>query len=86
MPPVTTGADQVYVVPAGCPAGVTENVPPLQMVDVCAVTDGTGLTVTVTVKVEPVQVAVAGVTVYVAVWAVVVGFVRVWLILVCPVP
>jgi hypothetical protein len=44
---------------------------------VIAVKAGTGLTVTVTVKFDPVHVAVDGVTVYVAVCAVLVGLVRV---------
>ena len=68
MPPVTAGADHEYVVLAGTTplvtlAGVTENAAALQAVAVMSVTAGLGFTVTVTVNVEPVQVAVAGVTV-----------------------
>ena len=70
--PVTAGADQEYVVPAGTKpfvelAGVAVNAVPLQVVAVIFVTAGLGLTVTVTVKVAPEQDDVAGVTVYVAV-------------------
>ena len=63
MPPVTTGAAHEYVVPAGTPAGATVNVPPLQIVDVCAATAGTGFTVTVTVNVDPAHTPDVGVTV-----------------------
>jgi hypothetical protein len=68
MPPVTAGANHVYVVPAGTLpftplTGVTVNATPLQVAAVIFVTAGLGFTVTVTVNVEPVQVAVAGVTV-----------------------
>jgi hypothetical protein len=82
-PPVTTGSPQLYVVPTGTifpptpSVGVTEKAVPLQVEVVCAATNGFGLTVTVTVNVAPVQLAVEGVTVYVAVWAVLVGFVSV---------
>ena len=41
--------------------GVRVNVPPLQIMDVIAFTEATGLTVTVTVKVFPVQVPEIGV-------------------------
>ena len=42
------------VAPVGTPlAGDTVKVPPLQMVAVCAGITGTGLTVIVTVKVDP---------------------------------
>ena len=44
-------------------AGVIVKVPPLQIVAVCAVINGVGLTVTVTVKVAPVQLPVLAVTV-----------------------
>ena len=60
--------------------GVTVKVPPLHMVEVCAGTKGFGSTVTVTVKLLPVQLAVLGVTVYVAVAMALVVFVKVWLI------
>jgi hypothetical protein len=82
MPPVTVGADHVYVVPAGTIplvplAGVTVNAVVLQVVAVIAVMFGLGLTVTVSVKLAPVQLPEVGVIVYVAVCAVFVGFVRV---------
>jgi hypothetical protein len=73
-PPVTTGADQLKVVPAGTivPGGVltsnSENGSPLHMFEDCIGITGEGLTVTVMVKLVPVQDAVVdGVTVYVAV-------------------
>ena len=82
IPPVTVGAVQVYVVPAGTTpfvpfAGVTLNAMPLHTVAVIAVTEGFGLTVTVTVNVLPAHAPDVGVTVYVAVCAVFVGFVKV---------
>ena len=60
----------MYVVPAGTifpppSVGVTVKAPPLQIVAVWLVTDGCGLTVTVTVKLLPVQLPDVGVTVYV---------------------
>ena len=71
IPPVTAGADQLYVVPAGTMSvpltGVTVNITALQVVAVLAAIEGTGLTVTVTVKGEPVQLPAVGVTEYVAV-------------------
>ena len=72
IPPVTEGADQVYVVFAGTrplvtSTGVSVNVPPLQIVVLMLVTAGIGLTVTVIVNVAPVQLPETGVTVYVAV-------------------
>ncbi len=72
MPPVTTGAAQVYVVPAGTTPfvpseGVTVKPVPVHTDSVIAVTAGLGLTVTVTVNVAPVQLPrateVTGVTV-----------------------
>ena len=57
--------------------GVTENAEALHDVDVMAVTAGFGLTVIVTVKVDPTQVPDVGVTVYVAVCAELVGLVSV---------
>ena len=91
IPPVTTGNGQVYVVPAGTIpftpfAGADVNVPPLQIAATILVTPGVGLTVTVTVNVAPVHPATAGVTVYVAVCAVLVGFVRVLLMFAAFVP
>ena len=67
-PPVTVGAPHVYVVPAGTMlpppfAGVTVNVAPLQIVDAWFVIDGTGLTVTSTVNIEPVHPLAVGVIV-----------------------
>jgi hypothetical protein len=58
IPPVTDGADQLYVVFAGKilpPAllGVTLNEPLLQMASLRFAMAGLGLTVTVTIKVEP---------------------------------
>ena len=57
-PPVTAGADQLYVVPAGTiplvpVTGVEVKPVPPQVVAVMAVMAGVGFTVTVTVKVEP---------------------------------
>ena len=73
IPPVTPGALQLYVVPAGITplvtfTGVTLKNTPLHVVLVIALTDGVGLTVTVTVNVAfaPHKVLV-GVIVYVAV-------------------
>jgi hypothetical protein len=58
-------------------ASVTLPVPhPLPVV--VLVTAGIGLTVTVSVKGKPVQFALTGVTVYVAVWTLLVGLVKVW--------
>ena len=65
--------------------GVTVKPAALHGVAVMAVTAGFGLTVTVTVKVDPIQLPKAtddvGVTVYVAVCAVLVGLLRVPVIL-----
>lgn len=57
--------------------GVTLNPVALHAVAVLAAIVGLGLTVIVTEKVPPVHVGVAGVTVYVAVWLVFVGFMSV---------
>ena len=68
MLPVTDGAGQVYVVPVGTIPLVTsigvdvKPVPP-QVVEVIAVIAGFGFTVTVSVKVDPVQLPEVGVTV-----------------------
>jgi hypothetical protein len=61
MPPVTTGADQLYTVPAGTISppplmGVTVNKTLLQAFTVRLAINGFGLTVTVTVNVEPLHV------------------------------
>jgi hypothetical protein len=85
-PPVTTGAAQLYVVPAGTTplvpsTGVTLKPDSLHAVAVIGVIVGLGLTVTVTVKSAPTQLPSTtdevGVTVYVAVCTVFVGLVRV---------
>ena len=91
IPPVTVGADQLYVVPARTTplvpfTGVAVNAVPLQVVAVIAVMDDLGFTVTVTVNVFPGHEAVVDVTVYVAVCAVVVGFVNVPLMPDAPLP
>ena len=91
MPPVTTGAGQLYVVPAGTIpfvpfTGVVVNVDPLHTFTVMGLIAGVGFTVTVTVNVLPVQVPEVGVTVYVAVCAVVVGLFNVPVILDAPLP
>lgn len=90
-PPVTTGAVQVYVVPAGIIPFVTlkgddAKVPPLHTVAVIAVTAGIGLTVTVTVNGAPVQLPDVGVTVYVAVCAEFVGLLSIPLMFAAAVP
>src|ERR1043166_1782730 len=82
IPPVTVGTPQLYVVPTGTIPfvtfnGVTVNVAPLQIVVVKLFIDGLGFTVTVTVNVDPVHEPDVGVTVYVAVCAVLVGLVNV---------
>jgi hypothetical protein len=68
IPPVTTGADQLYVVPVGTNpfvtfVGVEVKVDPLQAEFVIEVIDGVGFTVTVNVNVVPEQVPEVGVTV-----------------------
>jgi hypothetical protein len=82
MLPVTSGADQLYVVPAGTIplvpfAGVKLNEVPLQKDPVILVTAGNGFRVKEIVKVLPVQVPDVGVTVYTAVCVVLVVFVKV---------
>ncbi len=66
--PVTTGTDQLYVVPAGTTplvtfAGVEVNDDPLQAEFVIEETAGVGFTVTVNVNVVPEHVPDVGVTV-----------------------
>ena len=66
--PATDGAAQLKVIPAGTMpsvplTGLTVKVAALQMVAVWPLTSGTGLTVTVTVNVLPVQLPDNGVTV-----------------------
>ena len=91
-PPVTIGALQVYVVPAGTIpfvpfTGLTVKPTPLQVVVVIAVITAVGLIVTTTVKVALApQFTVVGVTIYVAECAVFVGFVSVPLINDAPLP
>ena len=90
-PPVTVGADQLYKVPAGTTpfvplVGVTVNNTPLQLTPVIAVTLATGLIVTVTAKLAPVQVPDTGVTVYVALCWVFVGLTKACLLYTSPSP
>ncbi len=66
--------------------GVELKTTPLQTVAVIVVMDGDGFTVTVIVNGVPAQLPEVGVTVYVAVCAVFVGFVNVPVILVAVVP
>ena len=68
IPPVTTGADQLYVVPAGTTpftplVGVAVNNTPLHVTVVIAVTEAIGFRVTVTWNAVPVHPLVSGVTV-----------------------
>ena len=72
IPPVTTGASQLYVVPAGTTplvpsAGATAKFPPLQIIAVIALIAGLGLTVIIRVNGVPAQLPnapeVVGVTV-----------------------
>ena len=68
IPPVTVGADQLYVVPDGTTpfvtlTGVDVKTTPLHTVLVIAVIAGFGFTVTVTVNVVPEQDPEVGVTV-----------------------
>jgi hypothetical protein len=65
--------------------GDVVNVPPLHIVAVWFGTKGFGLMVATTVNVEPVHVPLVGVTVYVAVCGMLVGFMSVPLIVDCPV-
>jgi len=90
-PPVTTGAFQLYKVPAGTIpfvplVGVTVNNTPLQLTPVIAVTLGVGLIVTVTAKLAPIHVPDTGVTVYVALCCVFVGLTKVPLMFTAFVP
>ena len=60
IPPVTTGAGQLYTVPGGTApfvpsTGVASKADPLQMVLVMLFISGTGFTLTVTVNVLPVH-------------------------------
>ena len=71
-PPLTVGADQLYVVPAGTTpfvgfTGVELKATPLQTILVIAVIEGFGFTVIVKVNGVPAHVPTVGVTVYVAV-------------------
>jgi len=66
--PAAVGAVQLYKVPEGInplvpSAGVTEKVPPLQIVVLILKTAGAGFTVTITGNVAPVQDPVIGVTI-----------------------
>jgi hypothetical protein len=90
-PPVTVGACHVYVVPSGMivvgalfVSGCV-NVPPLQIVSLCAGTTGVGLSVIVYVNTAPAQpVGDSGVITYVAVCTVFVGLVSVPVIMLVP--
>ena len=89
--PVTDGALHAYVVPAGTMpfvifVGVTTKLTPLQVTAVIAVITAVGLIVTVTVNTAPVQLPLVGVTVYVAVLAMFVVFVKFPLIVFTGVP
>lgn len=77
MPPDVVGTPQLYVmsegtIPSVTSTGLTLKLPPLQIAAVLLLTAGVGFTVTVTVNVEPVHgpAGDCGVTVYVAVPAV----------------
>ena len=90
--PVTVGALHAYVVPNGTISvplvGVTEKLLPLHAVAVVFAIAALGLTVTVTVKVEPTQLPAAplvGVTVYKTVCAVLVKLVSVCPIVLTPI-
>ena len=66
--PATVGADQEYVVPVGTIlpepfVGASVNVDPEQLAAVCAITEGTGLTVTANENAVPTQVPEVGVTI-----------------------
>ena len=68
IPPVTIGADQLYVVPAGTTplvplTGVIVNKAPLQLTRLIAVSEATGLTVKVNWNDAPAQPPEIGVTV-----------------------
>jgi hypothetical protein len=91
IPPVTEGAAHEYNVPDGTipfvtSTGAVVKLPALQIVAVIFKTAGTGFTRTVTVNVAPVHVPVTGVTVYVAVWNVLVGLTRVLLMFTAAAP
>jgi hypothetical protein len=66
--PANVGADQEYVVPVGTIlpepfVGASVNADPEQLAAVCAITEGVGLTVTVTENDVPTHVPLVGVTV-----------------------
>ena len=89
IPPVTTGVPQLYVVPAGTIlpppfAGVNVKAVPPQVAGVCAVTNGVGFTITVTVVEVKHEPAVAVIVNVVVCWELVL-FVNVPFI-VAPVP
>jgi len=90
-PPVTLGALHAYVVPAGTIPfvifdGLSVNNTPLQLIVLIAVITAVGLIVTVTVNTAPVQLPLVGVTVYVAVKAIFVVFVKSPIIVFTPTP
>ena len=81
-PPVTLGALQLYRVPVGMTplvtsVGVNVNNTPLQVTEVIAVIVALGFRLTVKLKTDPKHEPVFGVTIYVAVSALFVGFVKV---------
>lgn len=90
LKPVPVGAVHVYKVPAGTIPlvrllGLKVNATPLQLLVLIEVMAATGLMVTVTVNTAPVQLPDNGVTIYVAVWAVFSGLLRLPLISTWPV-
>ena len=90
-PPVTVGAVQVYVVPAGTmplvtSTGVTVKVPSLHIASLIAVMDGLGSTSTVTENGVPLHPLAVGVTEYVALCWVLVGLISDPLMLAALVP
>ena len=87
-PTVVIGADQLYVVPNGTIplipfVGEARNATPLHVIVLIDVIFTRGLRVSVNWNDAPVQPLVNGITVYVALCAVLVGLVRLPLILVC---
>ena len=90
-PPLTLGALQLYTIPDGTIPfvpliGLTVKATPLQLTELIAVITGVGLIVTVNTNDAPVHAPDTGVTVYVAICAIFVGFVRLPVISIAPVP
>jgi hypothetical protein len=94
IPPVTTGNDQLYVVPTGTISsplipppltGVNTKLPLLHIISSFALIEGVGLTVTVNVNTSPGHpVGDTGVITYVAVCTSFVGFVNVPVMILVP--